>query len=238
MSALLKNKVVLFFIVGIVPTALELDAIARLENEAAVVRVRTLTQDTTFGTRGEIADGIAILDVAGLPAAYALYTDYSPAPLGTEAVVVANGDAVSVKSAAGTAQIETATVVATITVQGDVSVTVTAAALGGSSPRVFAVRTVVGDTANTTAAKIRAALAADAILVKKFTVSGANAAVILTAKIKAANDATLNIALATGTATGLTTAASSANTTAGVAPTESAPGTAIVAGSAIQGVLV
>jgi len=51
-----------------------------------------------------------------------------------------------------------------------------------------------------------------------FTVTGSTDQVILTAKAKAANDATMNVATATGTAVGLTASPTSANTTAGVAP--------------------
>ena len=75
---------------------------------------------------------------------------------------------------------------------------------------------VVGDDASAIAGKIRTALAADAAVAAKFTVSGATDKVILTAKTPLANDATLNIAIADDTSVGVTTAASSANTTAGV----------------------
>ena len=50
------------------------------------------------------------------------------------------------------------------------------------------------------------------------TVGGYGTVVELTALTAAANDATLNIAIANGTCAGLTAAPTSANTTAGVAP--------------------
>ena len=75
---------------------------------------------------------------------------------------------------------------------------------------------VVGDDASAIAGKIRTALAADAAVTALFAVSGATDKVILTRVSPAANDTTLNIAIADGTSTGVTTAASSANTTAGV----------------------
>ena len=99
---------------------------------------------------------------------------------------------------------------------GDATVVVTAAGLTGS-PKTFSVAVLDGETANTVAGKIRTALGEDADVSDLFTVSGATNKVILTAKTAAANDATLNIAIDNGTCAGLTTAASSANTTAGVA---------------------
>jgi len=75
---------------------------------------------------------------------------------------------------------------------------------------------VVADGANAIATAIRAALNADAVIAAFFTVSGATDKAILTRTTAAANDATINIAIADGTSVGVTTAASSANTTAGV----------------------
>lgn len=117
---------------------------------------------------------------------------------------------------AGTLQVETATVVATVSAGGNAAVVVTGAALE-NSPITFAVAVATSDDASAVAGKIRTALAANENIDDAYTVSGATDAVILTAKVKAANDTSLNIAVSTGTATGITTAASSANTTAGVA---------------------
>lgn len=117
----------------------------------------------------------------------------------------------------GAKQVETATAAGTITVSGNISVTVTAANLTGS-PVVLAVPVVNGDTAAVVAGKVRDFLISNstaAAIAGMFDISGATTAIILTRKIPMANDATLNIALATGTATGLTAAATSANTTAG-----------------------
>ncbi len=115
----------------------------------------------------------------------------------------------------GVFQVETATAAGTVTVAGNASVVVTAAGMTGS-PITLAVPVAVSDTANAIATAIRAALNANAVIAAFFTVSGATSAVILTRTQSAANDATLNIAIADGTSTGVTTAASSANTTAGV----------------------
>jgi len=75
---------------------------------------------------------------------------------------------------------------------------------------------VVGDDASGIAGKIRTALAADTAVAALFAVSGATDKVILTKLTPAANDTSLNIAIADDTSVGVTTAASSANTTAGV----------------------
>ena len=126
---------------------------------------------------------------------------------------------------AGTAQVETATAAGGITGSGNATVTVTGAYID-ASPVAVSVAVVNGDTAAQWADKARVALAANAAIAAKFTVSGASTAIILTAKpsgayssfpIYRANDATLNIALANGTCTGITAAPTSADTTAGVA---------------------
>lgn len=112
-------------------------------------------------------------------------------------------------------QVETATVVGTVTGSGDATVIVTASGMTGS-PKTISVAVTDTDTAAVVAGKIRTALAADADVSALFTVSGATDKVILTRITSAANDATLNISVDNGTCTGLTTAASSANTTSGV----------------------
>jgi hypothetical protein len=116
----------------------------------------------------------------------------------------------------GTKQVETATVVGTVTGDGDASVVVTSAIVTGS-PLTVAVPVLNTDTAEVVAGKIRAALTANPHIATKFTVGGATDKVVLTALEAAANDTSLNISIDNGTCTGLTTAASSANTTAGVA---------------------
>lgn len=130
---------------------------------------------------------------------------------------------------AGTAQVETATAAGTITGTGNASVTVTSTGMTGS-PLTISVPVTSGDTAATWAGKVRTALAANATIAARFTVSGATTAIILTRKplvtytlngtsvpVYAASDASLNIALDNGTSTGITPASTSANTTAGTA---------------------
>lgn len=126
---------------------------------------------------------------------------------------------------AGAAQVETATAAGTITGSGDASVVVTAAGMTGS-PKTISVAVTSGDTAAVWAGKVRTALEADTAVSAMFTVEGTTTAIALRRKptatisdtnIYAADDATLNISLDNGTCTGITTAATSANTTAGVA---------------------
>lgn len=142
---------------------------------------------------------------------------------------LADGDTTgSTAWTAGTAQVETATAAGTITFSGNAAVVVTAAGMTGS-PKTINVPVLNGDTAAVWAGKVRTALAADAAVSALFTVSGTSTAIVLTRKpvktytigmtsvpLYAANDGTLNISLDNGTCTGITTAATSANTTAGV----------------------
>lgn len=116
----------------------------------------------------------------------------------------------------GDVQIETATVSGTITEPGDVAVTITCANF--AVPLVLAVPVLDNDTAAMVAATIRAFLISDASAATVralFYISGATTAVILTRKIPMADDATLNIATATGSATGLVAAPTSVHTHAG-----------------------
>ena len=115
-----------------------------------------------------------------------------------------------------TAQVETATVVGTITTAGDASVTVTCTGMTGT-PKTISVAVAGGDNAAAIAGKIRTALAADSAVTALFTVGGTGPEVILTRTTPAANITNLNIALANGTCVGITAAATSADTTAGVA---------------------
>lgn len=115
----------------------------------------------------------------------------------------------------GVLQVETATVVGTITLAGNATVVVTAAGMTGS-PITVQVAVALNDTATQVADKIRAALTAHATIGAFFTFSGATAAIVCTAKVSLANDATMNFSVDNGTCTGLTTAATSASTTAGV----------------------
>lgn len=116
----------------------------------------------------------------------------------------------------GVKQVETATVVGTIATAGNATVTVTAAGMTGS-PKAYSVAAALGDTPNVTAFRIREALVADEVLTALFDVGGTGANIVLTKLVAAANDDTLNIAIANGTSVGLTAAPNSADTVTGVA---------------------
>ena len=115
-------------------------------------------------------------------------------------------------------QVETATAAGTVSTAGNAKITVTSALF--DEPEVIDVPVELGDEAADIAEAIRTALAANELVAEHYTVGGATAAVILTAKVAAANDTTLNIAIADGegegASVGVTTAATSANTTPGV----------------------
>jgi hypothetical protein len=115
------------------------------------------------------------------------------------------------------AQVETATVVGTVTGAGNATVIVTCTGMTGT-PKTISVAVAEADDAAAVAGKIRTALAADGAVTALFDVGGEGAAVTLTRKTQAANISNLNISIDNGTCTGLTTAATSENTTAGVAP--------------------
>lgn len=114
---------------------------------------------------------------------------------------------------AGTKQVETATCAGTITLAGNALVTLTSAHHNGVRIKV---PVALSDDASAIALAIRTVLADSAVVTEWYTVSGATDKVILTAKYPVANDAKLNIAIANDTCTGITAAATSANTTPGV----------------------
>jgi hypothetical protein len=115
----------------------------------------------------------------------------------------------------GVAQVETATIVGTITGSGNATFTITSALVTGS-PLAVSVAVLVDDTATIVAAKAAVTLNATVAVSTHYTATSNAAALILTARKSAANDATLNIAFTNGTCTGLTPNATSTDTTAGV----------------------
>lgn len=117
---------------------------------------------------------------------------------------------------AGVKQVESTTAVGTITQTGTIAVVVTAAGMPGS-PKTLQVPALNGDTPAQWAQKVRDFLLSDPDVAGFFEVSGATTAIVLTRRVDAANDGTLNISLDNGTTTGVTTDATSDNTTAGVA---------------------
>ena len=131
---------------------------------------------------------------------------------------------------AGNAQVETATITAAAgaTSSGTMTLVLTSAGMTGS-PLNIAVPLVTGThtTAALIAAAARNALLANAVVVARFTIGGTGANIVLTRKptstytvptgilnLYAANDTTLNLAIPSGL--GVTAAATSTDTTAGV----------------------
>lgn len=111
-------------------------------------------------------------------------------------------------------QVETATVVGTVSTAGNATVVVTSKELIGS-PVTLSVAVALSDTASTVATKIRTALGANVDISSLYTIGGTSATVTLTRKIPTENDATLNVSVDNGTCAGLTASPTSTNTTAG-----------------------
>jgi hypothetical protein len=123
---------------------------------------------------------------------------------------------------AGVAQVETATVVAAagVTSSGSCIVTVTGSTLTGSPLAVTIPLTTSANTAILVASALASGLNANAAIAAKYSVASSGADIVLTVKADAngnfvANDSTLNIAIPSGL--GITAAATSTDTTAGVA---------------------
>lgn len=121
--------------------------------------------------------------------------------------------ATAVGTIGGIKQVETATVAGTASSTVSINVIVTGNLVAGS-PLTVPVSITDGDSANTVAGLIRDAFNALNKITDNYVVSGGTNKVALTAKVGAANDATLNISIL-GAASGITTATTSANTTAG-----------------------
>jgi len=120
----------------------------------------------------------------------------------------------------GVAQVETATV--TLSGHGTIpgstlNVTVTSDLITGSPLVVPVALTTAETTATAVAAKIRSALAATQAIATHYTVSSGGVNYILTAKVIADNDASLNLAHS-GLNTGVTPLVTSVNTTEGQLP--------------------
>lgn len=116
----------------------------------------------------------------------------------------------------GTQQVKTATAAGTASGSGNITVTVTAAAMT-NTPKAVVVAITSGDTPTVWAGKVRTALAADIDVSGFFVIGGATTAIALTARAAAANDGTMNIAIADTDTTGITPVVSATSTTAGVA---------------------
>lgn len=117
----------------------------------------------------------------------------------------------------GFRQAETATAVGAITTSGNLSATITGSGIAGT-PVTLSVAVLNGDSPAVWAAKVRAAIIANgAISAVVSVVPAADATIGIQKLAAAANDNSLNIALANDTSAGATAAATSAHTTVGVA---------------------
>ena len=114
----------------------------------------------------------------------------------------------------GTCQVETATIVGTITGSGNATVTSTVTGMAGS-PLATSVGVLDEDTPTEVATKMATALNLVAAITALYNVSSSGATLIYTRLIPAANDTGLNIAYTNDTCTGLTPDATSVDTTAG-----------------------
>jgi hypothetical protein len=117
----------------------------------------------------------------------------------------------------GIRQVETATGIGTVDSSGNISVTVTGLGLA-YSPIVWTIPVYGTETPSQWMARVRGYLGATPECTIGYNVSGSGDNVILTRKSPyASNDSSLNIAISPITATGITAAPTSVNTTAGVA---------------------
>lgn len=124
-------------------------------------------------------------------------------------------DAAVLNGIPGTSQIETATVVGSVTLAGNAEITVTAASMD-NSPKTMVVPVLLNDNAAAVAAKIVAVLNADPDVSFMFKATSSGASVALEANLQAVDDNTFNVGIGNGTCTGLTPAPMSVDTAAGV----------------------
>ncbi len=159
------------------------------------------SSDITEGTPGFYPAANAIFKVR-IVADYAVWAKYAGG-----AGVAQQTTAVVVENTPGTLTAGNATLILTTAIAGFVG-----------SPLSIVVALATNDSQNAVATKFRTALSANAQVAANFTVGGTTNNVLLTAKVAAANDATLNLAYADTTSNGLVDDATSDATTAGVAP--------------------
>lgn len=202
---------------------------AALENSPKTFSVAVALNDTAADWAGKVRAALSadenIADaytVGGASTAISLTAINAVANDATLNISIDNGTCTGITTAATSAN----TTAGVASGAGNVLVTVTGAGITGS-PLAVNVAVAAGDTAATWAGKVRSALGAVTAITDLYTVGGASASITLTRITPAANDATLNIALANGTSTGVSAAATSADTTAG-SITSSTAGTAIL----------
>ena len=172
-------------------------------------------EPTSEGTTGtlSIGQGQTVTTLAGATNAIVLAIELDS----TYSVEITTATLVPILTGAGVNQVETATAAGTITASGNATVIVTGDDITGS-PLAVSVAVTNTDTAATWAGKVRTALGATAAITSLYTVGGASTSITLTRIVDRYNDSTLNISLDNGTCTGITTATTSVNTTAGINP--------------------
>lgn len=203
------------------PAAATSDAIKTITLGAAAQTITTGITNPDYpralavdGNVAGIAGNVVIAgtNYAGEAITDTIALDGTTSKPGTKAFKTVTSITVPAQTHTPVQQVETATIVGTITKEGTATVTVTSALY--DEPVVMHVAVALADDAAAVAGKIRSYIVP--ILADEFTVSGEGASVVLTAVAPAADDATLNIAVTNGTCEGLTPDATSDNTTAGV----------------------
>ncbi len=204
------------------PAAATSDAIKTITLGAAAQTITTGITNPDYpralavdGNVAGIAGNVVIAgtNYAGEAITDTIALDGTTSKPGTKAFKTVTSITVPARTHTPVQQVETATIVGTVSKEGTATVTVTSALY--AADKVMHVAVAVDDNASAVAEKIRAYI--EPILEDEFTVSGEGASVVLTAVAPAANDDTLNIAFANGTCEGLTPDATSDNTAAGVA---------------------
>jgi len=172
-------------------------------------------EPTSEGTTGTltIGQGSTVTTLANATEAIVLAVEVDS----TYNVTIPLDTLIPVLTGAGVNQVETATAAGTITASGNATVIVTGDDITGS-PLTVSVAVLNADTASAWAQKVRTALGAVSAITSLYTVGGSTTAITLTRILDRYNDPTLNISLANGTCTGITTAATSVGTTAGINP--------------------
>jgi hypothetical protein len=198
-----------------------------LANSRATIGLTTKATPTSTAVNGsvQIGDNPQTITFPDADVAYSVRAFFAAGGPEFDLATTTGATTGSTAFVTGVAQVETATAAGTASAPGDVTVTVTSAGMTGS-PLAITVPILSGDTPTVWAGKVRTALAANATIAARFTISGTTTAIVLTRKpgtvltdgvntvnLFVATDGTLNIALA-GPA-GVTAAATSANTTAG-----------------------
>jgi hypothetical protein len=198
-----------------------------LANSRATIGLTTRATPTSTSVNGnvQIGDNPQTITFPDVNVAYSIRAFFAADDPNLDLDVTTGSTTDSSPFVAGAAQVETATAAGTATADGNITTTVTSTGMAGS-PLAITTAILNGDTASVWAGKVRATLAANAVIAGRFTVSGTTTAIVLTRKpgtvlndgtetvnLFLASDASLNIAL-TGPA-GVTAAPTSANTVAG-----------------------